>query len=255
MRGIRRRELLRISVADLTEDLSVVDVGTGLTDLTSATLESALRVATHVVEADRKAALLTQMALVAMGRYGGGELGYGSDADVMFVHDPHPDADPQLATSMATAVANEVRRLLAMPATDPALEVDADLRPEGRQGPLVRTIASYGAYYAKWSAINGKPRRCCVRTPVWVIWTCASDSMPSSSRCVTRARGSASTPHRDSPDQARVDAERLPRGADPATHFKLGRRGLADIEWCVQVLQMRHAHAVEGLRTLELWLP
>ena len=41
--------------------------------------------------------------------------------------------------------------------------------------------------------------------------------------------------------KARVDSERLPRGADPATHTKLGRGGLADIEWTVQLLQLRHA--------------
>ena len=62
-----------------------------------------------------------------MGRYGGHELGYGSDADVMFVHDPLPGADPQQASSMANAVANELRRLLALPGTDPVLEVDAAL--------------------------------------------------------------------------------------------------------------------------------
>ena len=42
--------------------------------------------------------------------------------------------------------------------------------------------------------------------------------------------------------KARVDSERLPRGADPNTHTKLGRGGLADIEWTVQLLQLRHAH-------------
>ena len=41
--------------------------------------------------------------------------------------------------------------------------------------------------------------------------------------------------------KARVDTERLPRGADPATHTKLGRGGLADVEWAVQLLQLRHA--------------
>src|SRR6185312_9467445 len=49
--------------------------------------------------------------------------------------------------------------------------------------------------------------------------------------------------------KARVERERLPRGADPNTHLKLGRGGLADIEWTVQLLQMRHAGAVPGLRT------
>ncbi|EUA31048.1 glnD PII-uridylyltransferase family protein [Mycobacterium xenopi 3993] len=49
--------------------------------------------------------------------------------------------------------------------------------------------------------------------------------------------------------KARVDAERLPRGADPNRHTKLGRGGLADIEWTVQLLQMQHAHGVPALQT------
>jgi glutamate-ammonia-ligase adenylyltransferase len=49
--------------------------------------------------------------------------------------------------------------------------------------------------------------------------------------------------------KARVDSERLPRGADPATHTKLGRGGLADVEWTVQLLQLRYGHAVAPLRT------
>src|SRR5205814_3575294 len=49
--------------------------------------------------------------------------------------------------------------------------------------------------------------------------------------------------------KARVDGERLPRGADPATHTKLGRGGLADVEWTVQLLQLRHADQVPDLRT------
>ena len=49
--------------------------------------------------------------------------------------------------------------------------------------------------------------------------------------------------------KARVDSERLPRGADPTTHTKLGRGGLTDIEWTIQLLQLAHGHAVAGLRT------
>ena len=76
------------------------------------------------------------MAIVAMGRFGGHELGYGSDADVMFVHDPKPGADEKAATDFATQAATELRRLLALPGADPAVAVDADLRPEGRQGTV-----------------------------------------------------------------------------------------------------------------------
>ena len=46
-----------------------------------------------------------------------------------------------------------------------------------------------------------------------------------------------------------MEAERLPRGVDPARHLKLGRGGLSDVEWTVQLLQLRHAHEVESLRT------
>src|SRR5439155_16636327 len=47
----------------------------------------------------------------------------------------------------------EMRRLLALPAPDPPLVVDADLRPEGRQGPLVRSLSSYAEYYRRWAAV------------------------------------------------------------------------------------------------------
>ena len=93
----------------------------------------------------------------AMGRLGGHELGYGCDADVLFVHDPLDGADEREAHDAAHAVVGELRRLLALPGADPPLLVDADLRPEGRQGPLVRTLASYAAYYERWSLVVGGP--------------------------------------------------------------------------------------------------
>ena len=95
----------------------------------------------------------TRMAIVAMGRYGGYELGYGSDADVMFVHDPLPGADQQLAASMAQAVANDVRRLLSAQGRDPVARGRHRPASRGPQGPLVRTLDSYAAYYGKWSAV------------------------------------------------------------------------------------------------------
>ena len=49
--------------------------------------------------------------------------------------------------------------------------------------------------------------------------------------------------------KARVDSERLPRGVDRTTHTKLGRGGLADVEWTAQLLQLQHAGAVPALRT------
>ncbi|RNM14009.1 bifunctional [glutamine synthetase] adenylyltransferase/[glutamine synthetase]-adenylyl-L-tyrosine phosphorylase [Nocardioides pocheonensis] len=249
IRAIRRRELLRISAADLCVPFGVAEVGYALTDLTDATLEAALAVATQAVERERGVALPTRIGVIAMGRYGGYEMGYGSDADVMFVHEPNAGAEPQAAASAAQAVVLELRRLLALPATDPPLEVDADLRPEGKQGPLARTLDSFAAYYAKWSA-------------VWEAQALLRAEPVAGDRALL-ARFTALIDPLRFPEaglgaddlveirriKARVDDERLPRGADPATHFKLGRGGLSDVEWTVQVLQLQYAGAVPALRT------
>ena len=87
-----------------------------------------------------------------MGRFGGRELGFGSDIDVMFVYEPRPGVDDEAALRAASALAEELRRLLMAPSGDPPLDIDADLRPEGKQGPLVRSLGSYAAYYERWSA-------------------------------------------------------------------------------------------------------
>lgn len=250
VRAVRRRELFRIACGELFEEIDVAEVGRALSRLTDATLEATLGVAMEAVRVQRSLdAVPTRMAIVAMGRYGGFELSYGSDADVMFVHDPLPGVEPQVAASYAQAVVGELRRLLSMPATDPPLEVDADLRPEGKQGPLVRTLESYAAYYARWSH-------------VWEFQALLRADAVVGDEGV-RARFTALIDPLRFPEEgisaddvmevrrikARVDDERLPRGADPHTHLKLGRGGLADVEWTVQLLQMRHAGRVEGLRT------
>ncbi|MEJ7831769.1 MAG: bifunctional [glutamine synthetase] adenylyltransferase/[glutamine synthetase]-adenylyl-L-tyrosine phosphorylase [Nocardioides sp.] len=250
VRAIRRRELFRIAAGDALRLTDVADVGAGLSRLTDATLEATLEVAGRAVRAQRSfEEAPTRIAIVAMGRYGGFELSYGSDADVLFVHDPQPGADAHQAASYAQAVALDLRRLLAMPGGDPPLEVDADLRPEGKQGPLVRSIDSYAAYYSKWSK-------------VWEAQALLRADAVVGDREL-RSRFEALIDPLRFPEEgisdddvmevrrikARVDQERLPRGADPQMHLKLGRGGLADIEWTVQLLQMRHAGQVRSLRT------
>ena len=250
IRGIRRRELFRIAVGDLFGETEVADVGAGLSRLTDATLEATLDVAGRAVREQRGLDTApTRLAIVAMGRYGGFELSYGSDADVLFVHDPQPGADPHEASTYAHAVANELRRLLLLPGDDPALQVDADLRPEGKQGPLVRTLDSYASYYAKWSK-------------VWEAQALLRAEAVAGDEDLRRRFTELIDPLRYPSDglsrddvleirriKARVDEERLPRGADRNTHLKLGRGGLADIEWTVQLLQLQHAGEVPGLRT------
>jgi [glutamine synthetase] adenylyltransferase / [glutamine synthetase]-adenylyl-L-tyrosine phosphorylase len=241
IRAVRRRELFRIAAADLSGLLDVAQVGEALTDIATATLSGTLEV---IGRPDPP----TRIAVVAMGRFGGHELGYGSDADVVFVHDPLPGVDEREASDYAAQVATELRRLLALPGADPPLAVDADLRPEGRQGPLVRTLASYEAYYRRWSAV-WEAQALLRADPL-----CGDPELCERFReLIDPLRYPPAIPEKDVREirriKARVDAERLPRGADPATHTKLGRGGLADIEWTVQLLQLRHAHEIPGLRT------
>lgn len=250
IRAVRRRELFRVAAGDLLGVTDVAVVGAGLSRITDATLEATLGVVGAAVRTQRGLAEdPTRIAVVAMGRYGGFELSYGSDADVLFVHEPVPGADPQQASSYANAVANELRRLLSLPGGDPPLLVDADLRPEGKQGPLTRTLSSYAAYYAKWSkvweaqallradAVVGDPDLRVRFEELIDPLRFPTDGITEDDIVeVRRIKG-------------RVDRERLPRGADPHTHLKLGPGGLADIEWTVQLLQMRYAGTVPGLRT------
>jgi glutamate-ammonia-ligase adenylyltransferase len=190
-----------------------------------------------------------RMAVIGMGRFGGSEQGYGSDADVLFVHDPRPGATDSEAAQAAHDVANELRRLLALPAPDPPLDVDADLRPEGRQGPLTRSLASYVHYYARWSSVWEaqallRARAVAGDPAVGAVFLEQVDPLRYPQRGL-----SESAVREIRRIKARVEAERLPRGADPTLHTKLGRGGLADVEWTVQLLQLRHGHRLPELRT------
>ncbi len=252
VRAVRRRELLRTAAGDVLGLTDVADVGKALSRITDATLEATLAVVAEGVRVKRGLVEPpTRLAIIAMGRYGGFELSYGSDADVLFVHDPVDGVDQHEAASYAKAVAEEVRRTLALPGGDPPLVVDADLRPEGKQGPLVRTLDAYAAYYAKWSKVW--EAQALLRADA-VVGDLSVRERFTELIDPLRYPGSGLV-EEDILEvrriKARVDNERLPRGADPTTHFKLGRGGLADIEWTVQLLQLRHGADVPGLRTAQ----
>lgn len=250
VRAVRRRELLRVGAGDVLGLTDVADVGATLSRITDATLEATLEVAGRRVRAQKHLEVApTRLAVIAMGRYGGFELSYGSDADVLFVHQPEDGADPHQASTYATAVANELRRLLAMPGADQALQVDADLRPEGKQGALVRTLDSYAAYYAKWSKVW--EAQALLRADAVVGDVALRERFTALIDPLRYPAGGLSDDDvlEVRRIKARVDVERLPKGADPHLHLKLGRGGLADVEWTIQLLQMRYAGDLPALRT------
>ncbi|MER6198652.1 bifunctional [glutamine synthetase] adenylyltransferase/[glutamine synthetase]-adenylyl-L-tyrosine phosphorylase [Streptomyces sp. NPDC001586] len=258
-RGVRRRELFRTTAADIigsygTEDNpaeedhgALVDrVGGAVSDLTAVTVAGALRAAVQNHYGDT---LPTRFAVIGVGRFGGHELGYGSDADVLFVHEPREGVDEQEAAKAAQTVIAEMRRLLQLPTADPPLLIDADLRPEGRSGPLVRTLSSYAAYYRRWS-LTWESQALLRAEPVAGDADLGSRFIELIDPLRYPMEGLGEDAVREIRRlKARMESERMPRGADSTLHTKLGRGGLSDVEWTVQLMQMRHAWAEPGLRT------
>ncbi|WP_434994661.1 bifunctional [glutamine synthetase] adenylyltransferase/[glutamine synthetase]-adenylyl-L-tyrosine phosphorylase [Arthrobacter sp. Ld5] len=250
IRLIRRRELLRIAIADSSNLLSQAEVGEALSDADRAAVLGALHVAEKQVFAGEDQ--LTDVVVMTMGRQGGREITYGSDADVIYVHRPRPGADEPAAQKQAEAIVARLVALLTQPCkpavlAERVLEMDAALRPEGKQGPMVRSIASYREYYRRWSLVWEAQALLRAR-PLAGDDGLAAEFLEVIDP-VRYPRELAETDVREIRRiKARVEAERLPRGADPSRHLKLGRGALSDVEWLVQLLQLQHAHAVPALR-------
>lgn len=245
IRSIRRRELFRIAVAEVLQIADPQQAGAALSDVAIAAVEGALRVARYSV--DGAGDDVVAFAVIGMGRFGGHELGFGSDIDVLFVYDPRPGVNETVATKAAAALAEEMRRLLMAPSGDPPVDIDAGLRPEGKQGPLVRSIASYEAYYERWSATwEGQALLRAAFAAGDVELGGRFMQMVDSIRWTGQLTGDELTEVRRL--KARMESERLPRGANPNMHTKLGRGGLSDVEWVVQLVQMQHAADVPALR-------
>ncbi len=251
IRLIRRRETLRIAIADSAGLLNQDEVGAALADTDRAAVLGALRVAEGVVSA--KGPLKTAVLVVAMGRQGGREIGYGSDADVMYVHRALPGFSEEEAQEQASRIVAKVSNLLTQPLkpaimAERVLQVDADLRPEGKNGAMVRSLDSFAEYYRRWSLIWEAQALLRAR-PMAGDDALAADFM----KLINPIRYPESVSAQDVREirrvKARVESERLPRGADPARHLKLGRGGLSDVEWLVQLLQLVHAGKHRELRT------
>ncbi len=240
IRAVRRRELFRIVVANILERTDVLQTGAGLADLAGATVDATLETVARQVEDPPR------IGVIAMGRWGGAEMSYASDADALFV--VADEGGPE-AAARAVRIVTRVRNLLGAVGADPKLDLDADLRPEGKSGPLVRSLSSYRAYYRSWSS-------------TWESQALLRARHGAGDRELTAALLDGVSHLRWPPEglagpqlaeirklKARMETERMPRGVSPQRHLKLGPGGLSDVEWTVQVMQMRHGASVPGLRT------
>lgn len=240
LRAIRRfvqRERARVGIRELLGFTTHEGVGEELTRLASACLQAAL-------DESGVPAPVPRIALVGLGRLGGRELSYGSDLDIVAVHEG--DAG---AFGKAEAVVQAVVRAVASPTADGiAFDVDLDLRPEGRAGVLSRTVDGYRQYWERWaetwefqSLLRAQPiagdaalgAELCAAAGDFVY----RDPFPAAWRTDVRKM------------KARIDKERLPKGSDSALNLKLGRGGLVDVEFAVQLLQLEHGASTPAVRT------
>ncbi|MBB5831359.1 bifunctional [glutamine synthetase] adenylyltransferase/[glutamine synthetase]-adenylyl-L-tyrosine phosphorylase [Brachybacterium aquaticum] len=278
LRRTRNRELLRVALAHLTGVASPREVALALTDLAEAVLEAGLLVAYHVVARDRGAvgedagtldgagevdestapmlrerrtdparALGVELTILSLGSFGAREMGYSSDADVQFIALDRGAGDATI--EITNAVAAEIQKILNAPSARSDMKVNADLRPEGRMGPLTRSLASWRDYYRRDAETWEK--QALLRARVVVACEAVAEELTAEMDRHRYPDGGLSRTDRRAITRmkARVESERLPRNADPSRHVKLGRGGMTDVEWCTQLLTLEHGHDVEGLRT------
>jgi len=244
IRAIRRKETLRVAMGAALGIIDLERTSRGLTDLTESYLIAIQEIARKFL-IEKQGPLCHELAIVAMGRFGGAELGFGSDADVMFVYRVLGE-DVNKAQAEAEILVSEIRRL----SSDQSLEfeLDLDLRPEGKNGPIVRSIDSYAAYYQRWAG-------------TWESQALLRARLISGEQAISSAFIELIDQYRypEAIEQAaiveirrikaRVEVERLPQGADPKRHLKLGRGSISDVEWLVQLFQLKYASANPQIQT------
>jgi glutamate-ammonia-ligase adenylyltransferase len=230
LRRWKRTEIVRIAARDLLGVADMPAVGRELAALAGVALDAALR----------RTSADADVAIIGMGKLGGRELNYSSDVDVLFVHDGN--------TQEAERAAREV--LATMSAPSPygiVFRTDANLRPEGRSGPLTRTLDSYAAYYEQWGR-TWEFQALLKARPV-----AGSPAIGERFVELTRPRVWPTTLDPDAIREIRAMKERAETITDRRgladRELKRGRGGIRDVEFAVQLLQLVHGRHDPSVRS------
>ncbi|MBN2114628.1 MAG: bifunctional [glutamine synthetase] adenylyltransferase/[glutamine synthetase]-adenylyl-L-tyrosine phosphorylase [Acidimicrobiia bacterium] len=235
--------VLWLAARDLVGSADTAAVGEQLSDLADAAVAAALEAARRRAAA---AGPLPALAVIAVGRWGGREMHYASDLDALVVFRAGADpAEDQAAAQRVTSLLLEALGPRGPLGT--ALSLDLALRPEGKQGPAARSLDAYAAYWDRW-AETWEVQALLRARPAAGDRALGAEFIAASHARVYRPGFGPDEERAVRHMKARIERERLPAQEDPLFHTKLGRGALADVEWAVQLLQLRHGHALPAAR-------
>ena len=233
--------LVTIAGDDLAGVIDMVEATRRYSSAMDEIVSGALARAQEAVSETHPLAADLPFAVIAMGKWGARELNYYSDIDLLFVHDPEGRDAGEIRTA-ALAIASRLMRALGSQTFDgPALEVDADLRPEGTLGPLSRSLDSYQRYYREWGE-------------AWELQALmkarhAAGSEDLGARFVDLARSVVWETGLDA--EALRSIRRIKEQTERTAaknDIKRARGGICDIEFTVQILQIVHGRSDPEIR-------
>jgi len=241
---LRDGEMLKIALRELVNGISVAAVGDELTQLADFVVAAVLRRARKSV-ADRYGEVNVPFAAIALGKFGGREMGYGSDLDLIFVYDETEEniRDMQLSpTEYFGAIASTVLKTLKEPTRYGILyDVDARLRPDGSKGALAIPTQRLIQYYREEAHFWERFALMKVRAVAGDQVFCAS------LETAARDIAFAIEPDEKSLDDLEALRRKLAAGA-PAHDLKRREGGIAEIEFATRMLQLRHAAKCPALK-------
>lgn len=257
LRRFKRRETLRIGVRDLVRGALVDDVTREMAYVADATFEVALRVVRdqlverHGVPRAADGSESTY-AVIGMGKLGGEELNFSSDVDVLCVYsDEGATGDGTDNRRFYQRLTERLTDAMSRLTQDGyVFRVDLRLRPQGKTGPLARSLDSYEAYYEGWGELLERQALIKARHVAGDPSLGAAFLRmvrPFVYRAALDASDVAETLDEIRWTKASIE-KRIARDGDPALHIKLGPGGIRDSEFVVQALQLLHGPRLPAAR-------
>ena len=237
LRFLRYRELIRVAVADFS----------GLDDF-GTTTEKISRVADVCVQRALEATGLDRepFAVIAMGKWGGLEVNYSSDIDALFV--ASDDVDQESLHRLQRRAPQFIRLISDNTADGFVFRVDMRLRPEGRMGPLVRTVAQYLRFYERYG-MNWTFQALIKARFAGGDAAAAKALIDGTRRFVFDPERSPETLLREVFEMKRMIEKSLRSRGTAVGNVKLGAGSIRDIEFIVQLLQLYHGASNRSLRS------